>query len=394
VNGYFGPYGGQFVAETLASPLRELEKAYAAARQDPAFEEELAHLLRTFVGRPTALTFARHLSERQGGARIYLKREDLAHTGAHKINNAVGQALLARRWGKQRVVAETGAGQHGVAAAAACALLGLECVVFMGSRDAERQSPNVARMRLLGADVRLVTTGSATLKDAISEAIRHWITHVRDTHYLLGSAVGPHPFPTMVRDFQSVIGRECRAQCLEAEGRLPDAVVACVGGGSNAIGVFSAFLGEPGVRLIGVQAAGAGLQTGSHAAPLLAGRVGVLHGSKTYLMQNGDGQILETHSISAGLDYVAVGPQHSWLKDAGLAEYESATDREALEAFRLLARAEGIIPALESAHAVAAALRLAPQMSREQFLVVNLSGRGDKDLDVATRALAGLEETP
>jgi tryptophan synthase beta chain len=383
----FGTYGGRYVAETLQGALDDLEQEHAAALQDANFQGELAELLHLFVGRPTPLTPARRLSAMLGGAQVYIKREDLAHTGAHKINNAIGQALLARRWGKQRIVAETGAGQHGVAVATACALLGLECVVYMGALDVERQAANVARMRLLGADLRPVNSGSRTLKDAINEAIRHWITHVRDTHYLLGSVVGPAPYPGIVRGFQSVIGRECRAQVLEQTGRLPDGVVACVGGGSNSIGIFSAFLDDEGVELVGVQAAGAGLHTGLHGAPLLAGRVGILHGSRTYVFQDADGQVLPTHSLAPGLDYPAVGPEHSYLKDRGRARYVSATDEEALSALQLLCRSEGILPALESAHAVAGALPVARRMGTEGVLVVNLSGRGDKDLDTVTQAL-------
>lgn len=386
-NQEFGEYGGRYVAETLMAPLEELKRVFTEAQADPSFHQELDHLLGTYVGRPTPLTHATRLSRHLGGAEIYLKREDMAHTGAHKINNALGQALLARRAGKKRIVAETGAGQHGVAVATVCALLDLECVVYMGARDAERQAPNVARMELLGAEVRRVTTGSATLKDAINEALRHWITHVRDTNYLLGSVVGPDPFPGIVRTFQSVIGRECRRQVLEATGRLPDMVAACVGGGSNSIGIFSAFLDDPEVKLVGVQAAGDGLDTGRHGAPLLRGRVGVMHGSKTYVLQDGDGQILTTHSIAPGLDYSAVGPEHARLLDSGRVTYRSATDAEALAAFRCLARTEGILPALEAAHAVAATLDLAPRLRPDQVLVVNVSGRGDKDLDAVLAAL-------
>ncbi len=386
----FGPYGGQFVPETLMPALTELEGAYAEARQDPAFQAELDGLLRTYVGRPTPVTYARRLSEHLGGARIYLKREDLAHSGAHKINNALGQALLARRMGKRRLVAETGAGQHGVATAIAAALLGLECVVYMGTVDMARQAPNVLRMRLLGAEVRPVEAGSCTLKEAINEAIRDWVTNVRDTHYLLGSVLGPHPYPTMVRDFQAVIGREARRQMLESLGRLPDVCVACVGGGSNAIGLFHAFLEDDDVRLVGVEAGGEAVETGRHAArfadPRL-GRPGVLHGCYTYVLQDEHGQIALTHSISAGLDYAAVGPEHAFLRDRGRICYTVATDVEALEAFERLSRLEGILPALESAHAVAEAMRLAPEMSPEAVILVNLSGRGDKDLETVQRAL-------
>ncbi len=383
-NGKFGPYGGQFVPETLMPALDELIAAYAAARSDPKFQQEFQYLLETYVGRPTPLTYAKRLSEQLGGARIYLKREDLAHSGAHKINNALGQALLAKRMGKQRIIAETGAGQHGVAAATACALLGLQCVVYMGTVDMARQQPNVFRMKLLGAEVRGVESGSKTLKDAINEAIRDWVTNVYDTYYLLGSALGPHPYPTMVRDFQSIIGREARAQILETAGRLPDTLIACVGGGSNAIGLFYDFIPDENVELIGVEAAGFGLDTGKHAARFgdpAAGRLGILHGAKTFVLQTPDGQIADTHSISAGLDYAAVGPEHAQLRDAERAFYTSATDEEALAAFSTLCRAEGIIPALESAHAVAEALKRAPTMKLDQIIIVNLSGRGDKDLD-------------
>lgn len=393
-NTKFGPFGGQFVPETLMPALAELEEAYAACRQDPVFAAGLDDLLRTYVGRPTALTHARRLTRHAGGAQIYLKREDLAHSGAHKINNALGQALLAQRIGKRRVIAETGAGQHGVATATAAALLGLECVVYMGAVDILRQQPNVLRMKLLGAEVRPVDAGTRTLKDAINEAIRDWVTNVRDTHYLLGSALGPHPYPTIVRDFQSVIGGEARAQIIAQAGRLPDACVACVGGGSNAIGLFHAFREDPGVRLIGVEAGGAGVATGRHAArfadPRL-GRPGVLHGAYTYVLQDADGQIAATHSISAGLDYAAVGPEHAWLREIGRAEYTVATDDEALTAFQLLARTEGILPALESAHAIAEAVRLAATMRPDQIVLVNLSGRGDKDLD---SVLTALEQAP
>ncbi len=386
----FGPYGGQFVPETLMPALAELEDAYLRLQADPAFCAELDMLLKTYVGRPTPLTHARRLSEHLGGAQIYLKREDLAHSGAHKINNALGQALLARAIGKRRVVAETGAGQHGVASATAAALLGLECIVYMGSVDIARQQPNVQRMRLLGAEVRPVDSGSRTLKDAINEAIRDWVTNVRTTHYLLGSALGPHPYPTMVRDFQSVIGIEARRQIQEATGRLPDACVACVGGGSNAIGLFHAFRDDANVRLIGVEAGGEGIASGRHAArfadPAL-GRMGVLHGTRTYVMQDGDGQVAATHSISAGLDYPAVGPEHSHLRDLGRAEYTFADDDEALAAFQLLARTEGILPALESSHAIAEAVKLAPKLGKAAVLLVNLSGRGDKDLETVLAAL-------
>jgi len=386
----FGPYGGQFVPETLMPALEELERVYVEARADPAFQAEFARLLADYVGRPTPLSYAARLSERLGGARIYLKREDLAHTGAHKINNALGQGLLVKRMGKQRIVAETGAGQHGVASATVAALLGLECVVYMGTIDIARQQMNVFRMKLLGAEVRPVAAGSQTLKDAINEAIRDWVTNVRDTHYLLGSALGPHPYPTMVRDFQSVIGREARAQILTAEGRLPDTCVACVGGGSNAIGLFSGFRDDEEVALIGVEAGGEGIASGKHAARFAdaaKGRLGVIHGTRTYVLQDADGQIADTHSISAGLDYAAVGPEHAFLRDSERAFYTSATDAEALAAFKLLCETEGIIPALESSHAVAEAIKLAPTMRKDQVLLVNLSGRGDKDLDTVMKEL-------
>jgi tryptophan synthase beta chain len=389
----FGEFGGQFVPETLMPALQELEAAYSSLQGDAEFQAELGDLLHNYVGRPTALYHARHLSEHLDGAQIYLKREDLAHSGAHKINNALGQALLAQRMGKRRVIAETGAGQHGVATATAAALLGLECVIYMGTLDIARQQPNVLRMQLLGAEVRPVAAGSRTLKDAINEAIRDWVTNVGSTYYLLGSALGPHPYPSMVRDFQSVIGREARRQILEQAGHLPDACIACVGGGSNSIGLFNEFLADEDVALIGVEAAGAGIQTGRHAArfgdPRL-GRPGVLHGTFTYVLQDPNGQIAATHSISAGLDYAAVGPQHSYLRQIGRAQYTSATDIEALDAFQNLARLEGILPALESAHAVAEAIKRAPQMQADQLLLVNLSGRGDKDLDTVVKAL-GLE---
>ena len=379
--GHFGPYGGRFVPETLMAPLEELEKAYWAARQDPDFRAELEKLLGTYAGRPTPLYLAARLSRALGGARIYLKREDLLHTGAHKINNCLGQVLLARRMGKRRVIAETGAGQHGVATATVCALFGLECVVYMGEEDMARQRLNVFRMRLLGARVEGVAAGSRTLKDAISEAMRDWVTNVAGTYYLLGSALGAHPYPLMVRDFQSVIGQEARRQILEAEGRLPDAVFACVGGGSNAIGIFSAFVPDPGVRLVGVEAGGRGSSLGDHAARFAGGAPGVLHGCFSYLLQDAEGQVALTHSVSAGLDYALVGPEHAWLHDQGRAQYVAVDDRQALEAARELSRTEGIIPALESAHAVAEAVRRASQAKDEVFLV-SLSGRGDKDIDI------------
>jgi tryptophan synthase beta chain len=386
-SGRFGPFGGRYVPETLMAALQELEEAYLAARADPAFQAELDSLLRDYAGRPTPLYFARRLTERLGGARIYLKREDLAHTGAHKINNALGQGLLARRLGKGRIVAETGAGQHGVATATVCALLGLQCVVYMGAEDMRRQAPNVFRMRLLGAEVRPVESGSRTLKDAINEALRDWVTNVGTTHYLLGSAVGPHPYPMMVRDFQSVIGREAREQMLAREGRLPDYAVACVGGGSNAIGLFHPFRDDPEVRLVGVEAAGRGLETGQHAASLVAGRPGVLHGAYSYLLQDEHGQVLGTHSISAGLDYPGVGPEHAYLKETGRAHYVAVGDREALEGFTLLAETEGILPALEPAHAIYHAARLAAGLPPQAIVLVCLSGRGDKDLAVVAQAL-------
>ncbi|MCS6840866.1 MAG: tryptophan synthase subunit beta [Roseiflexus sp.] len=384
--GRFGPYGGAYIPETLAPAVAALEQAYADARQDPAFWAELDRLHRSYTGRPTPLTFARRLTEYLGGARIYLKREDLAHTGAHKINNALGQGLLAKRMGKTRIIAETGAGQHGVATATVCALLGMECVIYMGVDDMARQQPNVFRMRLLGAEVRGVASGSRTLKDAINEAMRDWVTNP-DSYYLLGSALGPHPYPTMVRDFQSVIGREAREQILAATGRLPDVVLACVGGGSNAIGIFHAFLSDEGVALRGVEAGGRGITPGNHAARFAGGRPGVLQGTYTYVLQNDDGQIELTHSISAGLDYAAVGPEHALLHDQGRATYTTADDEEALDAFQTLARLEGIIPALESAHAVAEAIKLAPTMRPDQIILINLSGRGDKDIFTVANVL-------
>ena len=384
--GHFGPYGGRYVPETLMEPLRELEEAYAAAGRDPAFQAELERLLRDYVGRPTPLGLAARLSERLG-CRVWLKREDLCHTGAHKINNALGQGLLVKRMGKARVVAETGAGQHGVATATVCALLGLDCVVYMGTEDMVRQAPNVRRMRLLGAEVRGVDSGTRTLKDAINEAMRDWVTNVGDTYYLLGSVLGPHPYPLMVRDFQAVIGAEARRQIRQAAGRLPDVCVACIGGGSNAIGLFHAFRGDRRVRLVGVEAAGHGLESGAHAASLSAGRVGVLHGNKTYLLQDENGQIRNAHSLSAGLDYPGVGPEHAWLKESGRAEYVTATDDEAIEGLKLLTETEGIIPALESAHAVAWVAREARRLGRGKVVVVNLSGRGDKDMNTVAKYL-------
>jgi tryptophan synthase beta chain len=378
--GHFGPYGGLFVAETLMEPLEELRIAYQRYLRDPAFLKELDEDLADYVGRPSPLYHARRWSTELGGARIYLKREDLNHTGAHKVNNTVGQALLAKRMGKTRIIAETGAGQHGVATATVAARLGLECVVYMGEVDIARQEANVYRMRLLGAEVRSVGSGSKTLKDALNEAMRDWVTNVDNTFYIIGTVAGPHPYPAMVRDFQAVIGREAREQVQRQAGRLPDVLVACVGGGSNAIGLFYPFLDDNEVAIYGVEAAGDGLQTGHHAAPLCAGKPGVLHGNRTYLMEDKDGQIIETHSISAGLDYPGVGPEHAWLKDSGRARYVSVTDQEALDAFHALTRTEGIIPALESSHALAYVAKLAPTLGEDRIILVNLSGRGDKDM--------------
>ncbi|MBY4595180.1 tryptophan synthase subunit beta [bacterium BD-1] len=378
--GHFGRYGGVFVSETLIEPLRELEAAYERYRQDPEFIAELEHDYKHYVGRPSPIYEAKRLSEKVGGARILLKREDLNHTGAHKINNTIGQAMLARRMGKTRIIAETGAGQHGVASATVAARLGLECVVYMGATDVERQAPNVFRMKLLGAKVVPVHSGSKTLKDALNEAMRDWVTNVRDTFYIIGTVAGPHPYPKLVRDFNAVVGKEARAQMLAEYGRLPDAVTACVGGGSNAIGMFHAFLNDKAVRLVGAEAAGDGVETGRHAASLVAGRPGVLHGNRTYVICDDDGQITETHSISAGLDYPGVGPEHAFLKDSGRAEYVGVTDDEAMEAFHLLARTEGILAALESSHAVAQAMKLAKSLPRDALVLCNLSGRGDKDI--------------
>ncbi len=388
--GHFGPYGGRFVPEVLMAPLEELEKAYLEAKADPAFQAELADLLHNYAGRPTALYYAKRLSETLGGAKIYLKREDLLHTGAHKINNCLGQALLARRMGKKRIIAETGAGQHGVATATVCALFGLECIVYMGEEDMRRQRLNVFRMRLLGAKVVGVSAGSRTLKDAISEAMRDWVTNVDSTYYLLGSALGAHPYPLMVRDFHRVIGLETRAEILKREGRLPDAIFACVGGGSNAIGMFHAFVGDEGVQLIGVEAGGRSGALGQHAARFSGGSPGVLHGTLSYLLQDADGQVALTHSVSAGLDYPTVGPEHAWLYDRHRAEYTSANDAEALAAAQVLARTEGIIPALESAHAVAEVLKRAPA-AKDKLFVVNISGRGDKDTDIYRENLPELD---
>ena len=389
--GHFGPYGGRFVPEVLMAPLEELEKAYLEAREDRVFREELRGLLENYAGRPTPLYLARRLSESLGGASIYLKREDLLHTGAHKINNCLGQILLARRMGKRRIIAETGAGQHGVATATVCALFGLECVVYMGEEDMRRQRLNVFRMRLLGAKVVGVSAGSRTLKDAINEAMRDWVTNVNDTHYLLGSALGAHPYPMMVRDFQRVIGEEARRQMLEREGRLPDAIFACVGGGSNAIGIFHPFLEDRNVKLVGAEAGGRSLAPGEHAARFAGGAPGVLQGTYSYLLQDDNGQVLPTHSVSAGLDYAAIGPEHAWLHDVNRAEYVSVSDGEALDAARVLARMEGIIPALESAHGLAEALKRAPA-GKGQIFLVNLSGRGDKDMDIYRQNIGDLDD--
>lgn len=385
--GHFGIYGGRYVAETLMPLILEVEEAYNTLRRDPAFRAELNQLLSAYVGRPSPLYLARSLSDELGGARIYLKREDLNHTGAHKINSCLGQILLARRMGKTRIIAETGAGQHGVATATVCALFGLSCVIYMGATDIARQQPNVFRMKLLGADVRAVQSGAATLKDAMNEALRDWVAHVRDTYYLIGTVAGPHPYPTMVRDFQCVIGEETRAQMQDECGALPDSLVACVGGGSNAMGLFHPFLDDRDVRIIGVEAAGHGLETGKHAASLAGGRPGVLHGNCTSILQDDDGQIAEAHSISAGLDYPGIGPEHAWLHDTGRVEYVSVTDEEALEAFHRLTRREGIIPALESAHALAHAIRVAPDLPQDHRMVVCLSGRGDKDMNTVAAAM-------
>jgi tryptophan synthase beta chain len=390
--GHFGRYGGRLAPEALMSALEELTAAYLSAKADPGFQADLAALLRGYAGRPTLLTEVPRFAAAAGGGRVFLKREDLAHTGSHKINNVLGQALLTQRMGKTRVIAETGAGQHGVATATACALLGLECTVYMGEEDTRRQALNVARMRMLGAEVTAVTTGSRTLKDAINEAFRDWVTTVETTHYCIGSVMGPHPYPVMVRDFQRVIGVEAREQVLAAAGRLPDAVIACVGGGSNAIGAFHAFIPDEGVRLIGCEAGGDGLATGRHAATLAGGSAGVIHGMRTYLLQDDDGQTLETHSVSAGLDYPGVGPEHAWLHDTGRASYRAVTDAQAMDAFSVLCRTEGIIPAIESAHALAGALQLGPEFGPDAVLLVNLSGRGDKDVDIAARWFGHVSE--
>jgi tryptophan synthase beta chain len=386
-NGHFGEFGGRYVAETLMPLILELEQAYTDAKADPAFHAELDDLLKHYVGRPSPLYFAERLTDELGGAKIYLKRDELNHTGAHKINNCIGQILLARRMGKTRIIAETGAGQHGVATATVAARFGLPCTIFMGARDIERQAPNVFRMKLLGAEVRSVESGSKTLKDAMNEALRDWVTNVHDTFYIIGTAAGPHPYPELVRDFQTVIGKEARAQILEREGRLPDLLVASIGGGSNAIGLFHPFLDDKDVRMVGIEASGKGLNTHEHAASLAGGRAGVLHGNKTMLLQDEDGQITEAHSISAGLDYPGIGPEHAWLHAIGRVEYQSATDTEALEGFQLLCRTEGIIPALEPAHAIAALARIAPTMGKDQIIIANLCGRGDKDIFTVAAAL-------
>ncbi len=389
-SGHFGPYGGTFVAETLQAALAELREAYDSCRRDPAFQAELADELEHYVGRPSPVYHAKRLSQELGGAQIYLKREDLNHTGAHKVNNTMGQALLARRMGKPRVIAETGAGQHGVATATVAARYGMECVVYMGTEDVARQAQNVYRMKLLGATVVPVSSGSRTLKDALNEAMRDWVTNVANTFYIIGTVAGPHPYPMMVRDFNSVVGRECLEQMPALAGRQPDYVLACVGGGSNAMGIFYPYIPHEGVKLVGVEAGGLGIATGKHAATLSAGTPGVLHGNRTYLMQDADGQIIETHSISAGLDYPGVGPEHAWLKDTGRASYVSVTDDEALAAFHRLCRTEGIIPALESSHAVAHAMKMAPTLAKDRILLVNLSGRGDKDMHTVAKA-SGIE---
>jgi len=391
--GHFGEFGGRFVPETLIPALDELTAEYEKAKKDRGFAKELDYYLKEYVGRPTPLYFAERMTRELGGAKIYIKREDLCHTGAHKMNNTIGQILLARRMGKPRIIAETGAGQHGVAAATACALFGFKCEVYMGEKDVHRQALNVFRMQLLGANVKTVLSGTRTLKDAMNEALRDWVTNVRDTHYIIGSVAGPHPYPMIVRDFQSVIGKETRRQILEKEGRLPDYIIACVGGGSNAMGIFHSFLGDAEVKLIGVEAAGRGLDTGQHAATLVAGSKGVLHGAASFLLQDKDGQVLPTHSVSAGLDYPGVGPEHSYLKQIGRAEYVAATDDEALDAFQWLARIEGLIPALEPAHAVAHARKLAPTLGRDEIIVINLSGRGDKDVETASKLLPQTSDT-
>jgi len=386
-NGRFGIYGGRFVAETLMPLILELEQAYEDSKEDPEFARQMEYYFSQYVGRPSPLYLAERLTEHLGGAKIYLKREDLNHTGAHKINNCIGQILLARRMGKTRIIAETGAGQHGVATATVCALFDMPCVVYMGAKDIDRQAPNVFRMKMLGAEVRPVTAGSKSLKDALNEALRDWVANVEDTFYIIGTVAGPHPFPAMVRDFQSVIGEEAREQVMEAEGRLPDTLVACIGGGSNAMGLFHPFLDDADVDIIAVEAAGRGIETGEHAASLSAGSAGVLHGNRTYLLQDEDGQITEAHSISAGLDYPGIGPEHAWLHDIGRANYVSITDDEALEAFQLCTRLEGIIPALESSHALAHVMKIAPDLPKDHVIVMNLSGRGDKDLNTVASSI-------
>lgn len=388
--GHFGPYGGKFVPETLMPALEELEEAYKNSKKDALFQNELFHLQKTYIGRPTPLYFSKRLTERLGGAKIYLKREDLCHTGAHKINNALAQALLAKRMGKKRVIAETGAGQHGVATATGAALIGLECEIYMGSEDMERQALNVFRMKLLSAKVTEVSIGSRTLKDAINEALRDWTTNVRTTHYVMGTVFGPHPYPLMVRDFQSVIGKETRTQILKAEGRLPDYLVACVGGGSNSIGLFHEFLEDKDIKMIGVEAGGLGIETGKHAARFAGGSLGVFQGTKSYLLQDSDGNVLPTHSVSAGLDYASVGPEHCYLRDEGRIEYSSVTDDEALRAFELLSEIEGITPALESAHAIAEVIKLSPKLPKDNIIIINLSGRGDKDVQHVAK-IKGIE---
>ena len=385
--GHFGKFGGRFVAETLMPLILDLERHYKAAKSDPAFKAEMDYFLNDYVGRPSPLYYAERMTEHLGGAKIYFKRDELNHTGAHKINNCIGQILLAKRMGKTRIIAETGAGQHGVATATVCALFDLPCVVYMGEVDIARQQPNVFRMKLLGAEVVPVTSGSRTLKDAMNEALRDWVANVENTFYIIGTAAGPHPYPAMVRDFQSIIGREVREQIMKAEGRLPDTLVACIGGGSNAIGLFHPFLDDPGIAMYGVEAAGHGIETGEHAASIAGGRPGVLHGNRTYLLQDGDGQITETHSISAGLDYPGVGPEHAWLNDMGRVTYVPVTDKEALAAFQLLSRTEGIIPALEPSHALAQVAKLAPTLPKDHIIVMNLCGRGDKDIFTVANAL-------
>jgi len=390
-DGHFGLFGGRYVSETLMPLILSVGEAYEAAKADPEFQRELTYHLTHFVGRPSPLYFARRLTQAFGGAKIYLKREDLNHTGAHKVNNCMGQALLAKRMGKKRIIAETGAGQHGVATATVCALFGLDCVVFMGATDIARQAPNVERMKLLGAEVRPVVSGASTLKDAMNDAMRDWVANVADTYYMIGTVAGPHPYPAMVRDFQSVIGDEAKAQILAAEGRLPDSLVACIGGGSNAMGLFHPFLDDASVKIYGVEAAGNGIETGQHAASLTGGRPGVLHGNRTYLLQDEDGQIAEAHSISAGLDYPGIGPEHAWLHDRGRVEYVSATDKEALDSFLQTTRLEGIIPALESSHAIAFAKKKAAELPKDHLMVICLSGRGDKDLATVTAAIGGVK---